>query len=63
MTNANKENYYNKYQYLIWIDKKGFIELDKFSTKELLEFERFISEEIKKRKAENKEPLQAKNKE
>tara|TARA_A100001011_G_scaffold356631_1_gene400824 strand:- start:417 stop:608 length:192 start_codon:yes stop_codon:yes gene_type:complete len=57
MTDANKENYYNKYQYLIWIDKKGFIELDKFSTKELLEFERFISSEIKNRRAETKDVL------
>ena len=54
MTDANKENYYNKYQYLIWIDKKGFIELDKFSTKELLEFEHFISSEIKNRRVETK---------
>ena len=63
MTDANKENYYNKYQYLIWIDKKGFIELDKFSTKELSEFERFISSEIKKRKVENKGSLLVENKE
>ena len=54
MTDANKENYYNKYQYLIWIDKKGFIELDKFSTKELLEFEHFISSEIKNRRVDTK---------
>lgn len=45
----NSENYYNKYQYLIWIDKKGFIDLENFSLEELEIFVSSIKEEIANR--------------
>ena len=45
----NSENYYNKYQYLIWIDKKGFIDLDQFSIEELKTFASSIQDEMQKR--------------
>ena len=58
MAKESSENYYNKYRYLIWIDKKGFIELEKFSTEELINFKKLLTVEIKERKEkESLEPI------
>jgi hypothetical protein len=57
MAKESSENYYNKYRYLIWIDKKGFIELEKFSTEELVSFKKLLAAEIKERR--EKESLES----
>ena len=46
----NRTNdYYQKYQYLIWRDDSGFLEIDQFSDVELDKFIDAIKEEKKKR--------------
>tara|TARA_R110000824_G_scaffold40219_2_gene120775 strand:+ start:297 stop:497 length:201 start_codon:yes stop_codon:yes gene_type:complete len=46
----NRTNdYYQKYQYLIWRDDSGFLEIDQFSDVELDKFIDAIREEKKKR--------------